>query len=156
MNEWLIVISLIVFGLILVVAEVIFVPGTTLVGLLGMICVILGIYQAFEHFSNPVAYGVLGGTSVLFTVILYYVFTTKVWEKFALNGQIKSKFNEGVTDILHVGDIGMTTSSLKPIGNAEFSNKVYEVKSQGEYVDANNQVEIVKIDRNQIIIKSIN
>lgn len=156
MIEWVTVISLIVFGIILVVVEIIFVPGTTIVGVLGLICLGIGIYESFQYFSPTIAYSILGGTSVLFVVILYYVFTTRIWERFSLKDQIKSKFNEGITDSLQVGDIGQTTSVLRPIGNAEFAGKIFEVKSFGEYIESSSQIEIVKIDKNQIIIKPIN
>lgn len=156
MIEWLTVISLIVFGLLLVVAEVVFVPGTTIVGVLGLVCVVLGIYESFQYFTNVIAYTILGGTSVLFVAILYYVFTTRVWERFSLKQEIKSKFNKGMTDTLSVGDVGKSISSLKPIGKAEFNNKICEVKSLGGFVEPNNRIEIIKIDNNQITIKTIN
>lgn len=156
MIEWLTVISLIVFGLLLVVAEVIFVPGTTIVGILGLVCLVFGIYEAFQYFDNTIAYAILGGTSVVFVAILYYVFTTRVWERFSLKKEIDSKFNKGMADVLSVGDIGKTVSSLKPIGKAEFNNKIYEVKSLGGFVEPKNKVEIIKIDNNQITIKTIN
>lgn len=156
MIEWLTVISLIVFGLLLVVAEVVFVPGTTIVGVLGLVCVVLGIYESFQYFTNVIAYAILGGTSVVFIAILYYVFTTRVWERFSLKQEIKSKFNKGMTDTLRVGDAGKSISSLKPIGKAEFNNKIFEVKSLGGFVEPNNRIEIIKIDNNQITIKTIN
>jgi len=156
MIEWITVISLIVFGILLVITEIIFVPGTTIVGIIGLICLGMGIYQSFEYFSSNIAYSILGGTSILFGALMYYVFTTKLWERFSLKDQINSKFNEGKTDTLNIGDIGTTLSTLKPIGNAEFDGKVFEVKSLGEYVDSNTSVEILKIDKNQIIIKPIN
>jgi membrane-bound ClpP family serine protease len=43
MVEWSIVVSLIVTGLILVVIEIFFVPGTTFVGLLGFLCLVIGV-----------------------------------------------------------------------------------------------------------------
>ncbi|MDH5365415.1 MAG: hypothetical protein OEW67_00390 [Cyclobacteriaceae bacterium] len=156
MIEWLIVISLITFGIVLIVAEVIFVPGTTIVGVLGLVFLVLGVYKSFEYFNNVISYSILAGTSVLFVGMLYYVFTTRVWEKFSLKKEIKSKFNKGMSDVLSVGDVGKTISTLKPIGKAEFNNKVFEVKSLGGYVEPNNKVEIIKIENNQITIKQVN
>lgn len=154
MVEWLIVISLIVFGLILIVGEVVFVPGTTIVGVLGLVCLVLGIYKSFEYFEAVTAYSILSGTLVLFVGILYYVFTTRIWEKFSLKQELKSKFNKDLTKDLQVGDVGITISTLRPVGKAEFSNQVYEVKSPSEYVEVDQSVEIIKIVNNQIIIKT--
>ena len=156
MMEWLIVISLISFGLLLIVAEVVFVPGTTIVGILGLVLLVLGVYKSFEYFDNVIAYSVLVGTSVLFLGMLYYVFTTRVWEKFSLKQQINSKFNKGMSDVLSVGDFGETVSALKPIGKAEFENKIFEVKSLGGYIEPNKKIEIIKVENNQITIKPVN
>jgi len=156
MIEWLIVGSLIVFGIILVVAEVVFVPGTTIVGILGLICLGIGLYKSFIFFDEAIAYSILGGTTLLFGIITYYVFTTRIWEKFSLKQQIDSKFNSGKLDGLNVGNQGVTVSSVKPIGNAEFGGKVYEVKSLGSFIEENNAVEIIKIENNTITIKPIN
>ena len=46
MIEWMTVISLILFGLALLVAEIIFVPGTTLVGLFGFVFLVVEIGRA--------------------------------------------------------------------------------------------------------------
>lgn len=156
MIEWLIVSSLIVFGLLLIVGEIVFVPGTTIVGVLGLVCLVLGLYKSFEYFEAAVAYSILGGTGVLFIGILYYVFTTRAWEKFSLKDEIKGKFNSGLTDELKIGDIGETISALKPIGKAEFNNKEFEVKSLGGYVNPKTKIVILKIDKNQITIKPVN
>lgn len=155
MIEWLIVGTLIVFGLLLIVGEIVFVPGTTIVGVLGLVCLVLGIYKAFEYFDAAIAYSMLGGTAILFVGILYYVFTTRAWERFSLKQKVKSKFNKGLTDGLNVGDVGITISALRPIGKAEFDKGIFEVKSLSEYVETNTKVEILKIDNNQITIKPI-
>jgi membrane-bound ClpP family serine protease len=54
MFEWITVISLILFGLTLIVAEIIFVPGTTLVGVLGFIFLIIGIGLSFHYFGKDI------------------------------------------------------------------------------------------------------
>ncbi|MFT6941450.1 MAG: membrane-bound ClpP family serine protease, partial [Cyclobacteriaceae bacterium] len=50
--DWIIVISLIVFGLGLIIVEVIFVPGTTVVGIAGLIIGTYGVYEAYSSFGT--------------------------------------------------------------------------------------------------------
>ena len=72
MLEWLSVILLIVVALILIVAELIFVPGTTLVGLIGVACMVLGIYLSFDYFGSDTGWIVLGISSISgFAVVVY-------------------------------------------------------------------------------------
>ncbi|MBI1770194.1 MAG: hypothetical protein HY015_02235 [Bacteroidetes bacterium] len=156
MIEWVIVISLIVFGLALIVAEIIFVPGTTLVGVLGFGFLILGTGLSFRYFGSTIGWITVGSTTISSAVILYYSFSANVWGKFSLKTSNKGKVNEGELDQLSVGTEGQTTSTLRPIGKAEINNKTYEVKTLGEYLDTGKRIRIIKILSNQIFVEPIN
>jgi membrane-bound ClpP family serine protease len=156
MIEWVIVASLIFFGLVLIVAEIIFVPGTTLVGVLGFAFLIMGSGLSFRYFGSTVGWITVGSTAVSSAIILYYSFSTNVWGKFSLKTSSQSKVNEGELDELIVGTEGQTTSTLRPIGKAEINNKTYEVKTLGEYLDSGKRVRVIKILSNQIFVEPIN
>lgn len=154
--EWLIVISLIVFGLALVVAEIIFIPGTTIVGILGFAFLVFGTGLSFRYFGSETGWIMVGCTAVAAGVVLYYSFSAKMWHKFSLKTAIHSKVNEGELDQLTVGIEGQTTSTLRPVGKAEINNKTYEVKTSGEYVETGKRIRIIKIFSNQIFVEPLN
>jgi membrane-bound ClpP family serine protease len=156
MAEWSTVLSLISFGLILVVLEIIFVPGTTIVGLIGFCFLIAGVGLSFKYFGGEIGWVMLGSTSVACGGLLYFSFTTDVWKRFSLKSAINSKVNEGELDQLRVGMEGQTVSALRPIGKAELNNQTVEVKTNGNYVDSGSKVKIIKILSNQIIVEPIN
>ena len=155
MITWLAIIGLILFGLGLIIIEVIFVPGTTIVGILGIILAGVGVYLSFTNFGNNVGILVLVATGIVALVALVTSFRTGVWKKFALKDQISSKFNEHIEIATREGDEGVALSSLKPIGKAEINEKVFEVKTNGYYVDAGEKVKVIKIDKNKIIVEPI-
>ena len=150
-----IVLALVLFGLGLILVEVIFVPGTTFVGITGIISAIIGIYLSFVYFGSGVGWWVMFLTSLLFAAALYLGFRGKTWDRFSLKSSIRSKFNEGLTTGLQVAQRGKALSSLRPVGNAEFDNKIFEVRSHGDYIDSGTNVEIIKIDGNIIYVKPI-
>jgi membrane-bound ClpP family serine protease len=156
MIEWITVISLILFGLFLIVAEIIFVPGTTLVGIVGFVFLVTGIGFSFNYFGAETGWTTVGATSVASGLILYYSFKVNVWSRFSLKSSIKSKVNEGALDSLTVGEEGQAVSALRPIGKAEIGSKMYEVKTLGEYLDSGSKIRIIKIESNQIIVEPIN
>jgi membrane-bound ClpP family serine protease len=156
MAEWSTVISLVVFGLILVVAEVIFVPGTTVVGIIGFCFLVVGVGLSFKYFGSEVGWVMLGTTSVACGGLLYVSFTTNMWSRFSLKSSNKSKVNEGELDQLLVGMEGTTISALRPIGKAELNNQIVEVKTNGDYLDSGSRIRVIKIVSNQIIIEPIN
>ena len=156
MVEWITVISLILFGLFLIVAEIIFVPGTTLVGIVGFLFLLTGIGLSFSYFGSETGWVTVGVSSVASGLILYFSFKANVWSRFSLKSSIKSKVNEGELDALTIGLEGHAVSALRPVGKAEIENKMYEVKTLGEYLDSGSRIRVIKIVSNQIIVEPIN
>jgi len=154
--EWITVISLILFGLFLIIAEIIFVPGTTLVGILGFIFLLLGVGLSFNYFGSETGWTIVGVSAVVSGLIVYYSFKANIWGRFSLKSSIKSKVNEGEVDLLTVGTEGLTVSALRPVGKATLGEKMYEVKTLGEYLDSGSRVRVIKIIMNQIIVEPIN
>ncbi len=154
--EWFIVLALVIFGLGMILVEIIFVPGTTFVGITGIISAIIGVYLSFVYFGPTVGAWFLIISSLMFATSLYFGFRGQTWDRFSLKDSIQSKFNENLTVDLQVAQQGMTISSLRPVGKAEFDSKTYEVKSHGDYIDSGTKVEIIKIDGNNIFVQPIN
>jgi membrane-bound ClpP family serine protease len=50
---------------------------------------------------------------------------------------------------------GKSVSDLRPIGTAEFLDKLYEVQTNGTYLEAGTRVAITNLVDNKIIVKSI-
>lgn len=151
---WFILTSLLAIGLILVVAEIIFVPGTTLVGIIGLIATIGGIYYAFISFDPQIAWVILGLTLLLNFSVLFYGFRSGVWNRFALKESITSRAFDDRLLGLEIGMEGKAVSDLKPIGKAEFLERIYEVKSNSGLISVGSKVIITKLENNTIIVNN--
>ncbi len=147
--------SLIVLGLIFLIIEIFFIPGTTAVGLVGAIMMIIGIVVTYRHFGQVVGFYVLGSTVLVSGVSLYFSFRTNVWKRFSLKSTLQGRVNDQVYDRLKIGEEGVTVSVVKPIGNAEFNGAIIEVKSLGDYVENGTRIKIIAIDRNEITVEAI-
>lgn len=156
MFMWVIIIALLAIGLGLIIVELVFIPGTTVVGLLGLIFTIVGIVISYRHFGNDIGLYILMGTSGATLVALYFSFRSGAWSRFSHKSAINSKVNEGMLKELNVGDEGTTRSALRPIGTAEFGNKNFEVRTTGAFLDSGTRVKIVQIQSNQIIVEPLN
>jgi membrane-bound ClpP family serine protease len=155
MIEWMTVISLILFGLALIVAEIIFVPGTTLVGLFGFAFLVAGVSLSFNYFGREIGWITVGGSAVASGVIVYFAFKSNLWGRFSLKTTSDSRVNEGELDGLATGQEGVAMSALRPSGKAELKDKTFEVRTQGAYVDSGTKIRIIKILSNQIIVEPI-
>lgn len=156
MTEWITVISLILFGLALIVVEIIFVPGTTLVGIVGFLFLAVGVGLSFNYFGSETGWTIVGLSAVTSGLIFYYSFKANVWGRFSLKSSINSKVNEGELAAVTVGMEGQAVSALRPMGKADLNGKMYEVKTLGEYADAGTRVRVLNVTTNQIIVETIN
>jgi len=153
--DWIVVASLMLFGLGLVLVEIIFIPGTTVVGILGIVFSIVGIFMAYDYFGQATGTSVLVGFLVFSIVATVYSFKSGVWRRFAHKQVNSAKVNEDVQPnaVLTVGDKGLSTSSLRPMGNAEFHDQIFEVTTLGNYLPANEHLIITSITDTKIIVE---
>jgi len=149
-----IIISLIALGISLIVIEIIFVPGTTVVGIAGFLFGGYGIYLSFDIYGQNIGIVTAVVAVSIGMAIIIYTLKNRAWERFSLNQESNSRFNDELNDELNLGDLGQTLSSLKPYGKAIFDEKIIEVKSNGGYIAEKSEIQIIKIVNKQIIVKS--
>lgn len=152
---WTIIILLLLIGLALIVIELVFIPGTTVVGILGVVFAAASIVISYKHFGSDTGFSILVFATIATLATLIYSLRTGVWSRLSLKTSITSKVNEGLNDNLKVGDIGKSLSTLRPIGKAEFEAKQYEVKTSGEYIESGIAIRIKEIHSNQIIVETL-
>ena len=153
---WIAIISLIIIGLALLVIELIFIPGTTIVGIMGFLCVVSGLVLIFNNYDNTIGWVATGGTAVLSAGVFIYAFKSGAWSKFALKGRIDSKVNQDKPINVKVGDEGMALSTLRPIGKGEFNNEMLEIRSLGELIATDTKIRVIKVNKREIFVEPIN
>jgi membrane-bound ClpP family serine protease len=153
--EWMIVSSLIGLGLFLVVLEVVFVPGTTLVGLVGFAFLLVGIVLSFNYFGRETGWLVLGGSAVVAGGLFYLAFKANVWKRFSLKSTMTGKMNEIDPSQVSAGMEGVALSALRPMGKAEINSQLFEVKTLGAYVASGSRLRVIQVMSNQIIVEPI-
>lgn len=153
---WLVIALLIALGLILVIIEVVFIPGTTVIGVIGVILSVAGVIFSYTAFGSTIGFLILISTAVAMGLLLYYSFRSNSWDKFALKTSIDSKNNEGFLESFSIGEEGVCLSTLRPIGKAEFNKRVVEVASaDGSYVEEGTRVRIKEVSAAGIIVTQI-
>ncbi|MDX5337979.1 MAG: nodulation protein NfeD [Cyclobacteriaceae bacterium] len=149
----LILSSLLFIGLILLMVEMLFIPGTTIVGILGFLVSLAGVAFAFLKFDYNSALWITAGAAVVNLGAVWYGFSSGVWNKFSLKSSIQGGAFDGRTSGLQVGMKGKAISDIKPFGKVVFEDAVFEVKSEEGFIEVGKNVEIVKIDQNKILVK---
>ncbi|MEB2782206.1 NfeD family protein [Algoriphagus persicinus] len=145
--------SLLIIGLVLLLAEVLFVPGTTVVGIFGLAVSLAGVVYAFLSFEAEIAWWITSVAVILNLAAIVYGFNSGVWNRFSLKSAIRGGAFDGRTDALQIGMPGKTISDLKPIGKASFGDVIYEVKSENGFIPVETDITIIKIENNKILVK---
>ncbi|BDD00133.1 NfeD family protein [Persicobacter psychrovividus] len=151
----LLIALLIIVGIILLLVEVIFVPGTTFVGVIGAIAVIFGIYLSYTELGTSAGHWVLAGSSVVGIILSIYAFQSKPWLKMSNQSSVEGRVNTRDAIGLMIGQEGLTTSALKPVGKALFGETEEEVSTRGLFLEAGTAIEIIEIYKNKIIVQPL-
>nr|WKN35344.1 NfeD family protein [Tunicatimonas sp. TK19036] len=156
MLDWFAVLILLVVGVLLIVVELIFIPGTTIFGIAGLLLTAAAIIISFINYGNTLGFGILGISFVLLGITLFFSLRTGAWDKLSLKTSSKSRVNdEEVKPNIWKGDRGVALSALRPSGKVEFKEATVEVSTLGRYVDAGTEVQVVDVQANKILVEPI-
>lgn len=151
------IIGLIFVGVILILLELLVIPGTTVVGFLGMILMGIGVYLSYVNISATVGHITLSASIIFFVVTIILALRSKTWNKVALNNNIDSKVDLIVIDSSEmIGKTAKTISRLNPVGKINFNGEYYEAKSYHNIIEPNTEVEIINVEGNSLIVKPKN
>lgn len=172
-------ILLVLIGMFLVAIEVLVLPGIGLFGLLGVVFVFAGLIASFMP-PEPGPHWIpqLPGTWTKFNeglitlslstiasfIAFYYI--TKYFGSIPILSALIHKTSSApmdeplepipsTTHRLALLDEGEVVSRLRPVGQATFADQVYDVVTEGGWVDVGRQVRVLHIEGNQIVVEEL-
>ncbi len=147
---------IILLGILLILIELLIIPGITVAGVAGVLLIIAGVFFGYKTHGLPAGNYILLSTLGALLLLTVLALKLKTWQRFGLESTIDGKV-AGV-DIAEIqeGMEGKTVSRLAPIGKARFGNELLEVRSDGGYIDAHSEVVITRISGNKIYVETKN
>ena len=145
------VVTLILFGLVLMFIEIMLIPGVGVAGILGVASMAASSVYAFVEVGATTGYVVTGINAVLLILLMVLALRAKTWERFSLKTRIEAKAIVPESS-LSIGDRGIAMTRLAPMGSVRFGDKVLEVTAYDSLVDAGQEVEVVFIDDNKVFV----
>jgi membrane-bound serine protease (ClpP class) len=153
---------LLIAGLLLIAAEVILIPGSTIVGLLGLGCVLASIYLQFGENFGLVA-GIAAVTSGIgLGLALWLLPQSRVIGRFFLNTNLAGTSATGGAGVTLdgasvsalIGRYGTAVSDLRPAGVASIEGERMDVVSDGEFIRAGTTLEVTRVEGRRIVVRS--
>ncbi len=148
------IIAIILFGITLLVMEILILPGL-IAGIIGTILMIVGIVIMYKSFGTTYGNITLISTIALCSGCMIYVLKSKAWLRFSLKDTIDSNVIDLTKELITVGEQAITVSALRPMGSVLIGDKKYEVQTNGEYIEANQKVVVVKVFTNKLLVKGV-
>lgn len=148
------IISLILIGMVLILTEIMLIPGVGVAGILGFLSVGGACYYAFYEFGTLIGAIVSASNAVILILLLVYVLRAKTWKKFELTTNIDSKAVAS-GDVPEIGDKGRSTTRLAPIGMVRIGKHNVEAKALEGMIDSGVEVEVVLIEDNKIYVSPV-
>lgn len=152
--SWVLTIGIILIGLVLVSLEIVALPGGVS-GICGGIMVVIGIWQTYVHHGTTVGNITLVASIVVGITLLAVLLKSKTWKRFSLDNESDSKVNEIDNSVITIGAKGKTVSRLAPAGKAIFENEIVEVHSTGEFIEENQDIEVIEIEGYRIVVRKV-
>ena len=163
-------IALFILGLILLIAEIFFIPGFGFLGMAGIAMMVFGILMGMvEHYPGAPTVPplpefhvpVLKLTGALVLAGLGVLLASRFLPKTSLFGKLvlqsatsRSEGFQAADDTTNlIGVRGVATTLLRPAGSANFSGRLVNVVTRGDFIEAGDQIVIVEAHGNRIIVE---
>lgn len=150
--DLLFIILLILFGIGLLVVEILIVPGGIL-GVISILMVAYGVYSVYDGYGNTAGHIAFASSVVVCGGLIFYSLKSGAWKRLAQKGVLEGKMNTINEELLKPGEKGIAVSALRPMGNALFGDEKVEVSTEGENIPAQTPIEIIKIEYNKIYVR---
>lgn len=142
-------------AILLGLLEIFVLPGFGIAGIAAIVCAVLDaifIYNQYGALWTVVA--VVVAVAIL-CIMLYTVAHSRSVERLSLKAAIKSTNATQEQLSVKVGDTGRSLTRLALVGNAEIGGKQVEVKSSGEFIDANTPIHVVMVNEALVVVERI-
>jgi membrane-bound serine protease (ClpP class) len=151
MNDQLLtVVLLLAGGLVLVATEVFVIPGFGVIGIIGGVVLMVASIMSWIWFDAP------GGAialliSVLGPALLFYVFAkSRAGQRLVLQTALPKTPPSAA---VHVGQVGVALTPLRPAGTAQFAGTRVDVVTDGQYVNAGEPLRVIELSGGRVVVE---
>ena len=136
------IISLTIIGILLIIAEIVLIPGIFVAGTLGLLAMAGSCWLAFDQYGQTAGLITIAVNILLAVTSTVLTLRSKTWKKLSLHTEIDSRTDSAPEDKgIAVGSEGKTITRLAPMGKVLF------------LIDPGQEVTVILIDDNKIYVK---
>lgn len=145
---------MLIVGMLLLLIEVLIVPGIGISGILGGALIIGGVWVSYNHYGFFVATAVALLCIVVFTIACIWLSHSPMTERMRLRSTIDTHVEEDDRSQIAIGARGKAATRLNLYGKVEIDGKLFEAKAN-RFIEVGTNVEVSAIESKYLIIKEI-
>ncbi|MBM7660823.1 membrane-bound ClpP family serine protease [Bacillus mesophilus] len=157
-DNFILILALYIAGLLLVFIDGKFVNDGTL-AIIGMILMTVSVVIP----APTLLYGVLSGFGLIIgaflsPLLLKILPSREMWSKITLKDRLTSEAGYNSVNSTHVsllGAKGKTVTPFRPVGTIEIENNHYSAVSEGEWIESEVEIEVIKVEGTRMVIKRV-
>lgn len=149
----IVIVLLVVLSIFLVVVEVLLLPGVTVSAILALCAGVYASYLTYLLTGLPAAMGVFLVALFLAMLTVYICSKKKNISKISLNTVTDSVVLPDVKELVKIGDIGITTTRVAPMGTARFGAESISVKSLSGLIDQKINIVVIGFEDNNVLVE---
>ena len=152
--ELLYALGLLILGFVLILLEIVVIPGFNIFGILGFLTVCSGIYVAYR--IGPAYAAGVGAIGLAGTVVLVWLLArNRAWDRLVLKSKTTraegyDSSKPGLQSL--VGQQGEALTPLRPAGRAQFGEEPVDVVTEGDFITRGEIVEVLAVDGNRVVV----
>ena len=150
--EIIIVAILLLVGIVFFLIELFLIPGVSLAGIAGTLFLGGAVYLAYSEIGTSAGNLTLLGGLILLGVAIWIFFRSKTLDKMSLKTEIDSKNDPLENMIINIGDIGITSSRLAPMGKVKINGHIVEAKTNDDFIDQKVEVVVLEVMNTNILV----
>ncbi|MCL2078974.1 MAG: hypothetical protein FWH17_03920 [Oscillospiraceae bacterium] len=155
--DWLSIV-LFVVGIGLLVVEM-FDPGFGLWGSLGILSLVSCIFVTADTVGEGIMLTVIFAVILLIMLFIFIILVSngKLPNRLILREAEKREDGYSGTEDLdsYVSKTGIIMAPCRPVGNADFDGVKLEVVSSGDFIEKGSVVEVIEVEGNRVVVRSV-
>lgn len=152
-EQLMIIVMLIVVGYLLLLLELLVIPGFGVTGIGGFVCLAAGSVLAVRDLGQLtgglIVAGVIAGT----TLILMGIPRTRYGRQIVLRDSLADAHVE--PSAVAPGTEGVAESDLRPSGIARFGTRRESVVTPGEFVESGTPVRVINVEGGRVVVEPV-
>ncbi|PID27313.1 MAG: peptidase [Candidatus Cloacimonadota bacterium] len=151
---------------VLIVLEIFVIPGFGIAGILGLLGLLTSLFFVMvgenAYLEDYVEAGNILSSALLISIaggyfMIKYIPSMKLFSSFVVlkenpHGSAISNQDEYLS-LLNLE--GVTTTDLRPSGKVSIKKRYYDAISEGNFIDSNTKIRVIKVEGNKIVVEKL-